>query len=125
MTDYITDKRVTLEYTVLYTSEHNSIVKCCWCTLYTIKNFMLLNADLFNCFWTEIINTVNYFRNWLFIHKKAVISEKVWTEIKSDLSHIRIFESVLYVHISKEKCVKSNLNWTWKDIFVENITINK
>ena len=63
--------------------------------------------------------------NWLFIHEETVISEKVWTEIRSDLSHIRIFKFILYVHILKENCVKLNLNQTWKDIFVEYITTSK
>jgi hypothetical protein len=63
MTNYITDYRATLEYTVSYTSEHNSIAKWCWKHFYTMKNVMLLNVKLFNRFWVEIMNTVNYFRN--------------------------------------------------------------
>jgi len=125
MMNYITDKKVTLKYIILYTSEHNFIVKCCWCIFCIMKNIILLNANLFNCFWAEIINTVNYFKNQLFIYERTVTSEKVWTEIRLNLSHIWIFESVLYVHISKEKCVKLNLNQTWKDIFVEYITNSK
>ena len=58
-------------------------------------------------------------------YERTVISEKVWTEIKLNLSHIRIFEFVLYVHILKEKCIKLNLNWTWKNIFVEYTAISK
>ena len=125
MMNYMTDKKITLKYIILYTSEHNSIVKCCWCTFYIMKNVMLLNADLFNCFWVEIINIVNYLRNYLFIHERIITSEKVWTEIRSDLSHIRIFEFVLYIHILKEKHIKSDLNQTWKDILVEYMTISK
>ena len=125
MINYMTDKKVTFKYIISYTSKHNSIVKCCWCTLYTMKNIMLLNADLFNCFWIEIMNIVNYFRNWLSIHERTVTSEKVLTEIRLNFSYIWIFESVLYIHILKKKCVKSDLKWTWKDIFVEYMTTSK
>jgi len=58
-------------------------------------------------------------------HKRTVTSEKVWTEIRLNFSHIWIFKSVSYIHISKEKCMKSNLNQTWKDIFVEYMIISK
>ena len=61
----------------------------------------------------------------MFTHERTVTFEKIWTEIRLNFSHIWIFESVLYVHILKEKCVKLNLNWTWKDIFVEYTTTSK
>lgn len=50
MTNYLTDYETTFKYTALYTSEHNDILKCYWKTLYTMKNIMLLNVNLFNRF---------------------------------------------------------------------------
>jgi len=121
----MTDHRATFEYIVSYISEHNFIAECCWKTLYTMKSVMLLNVKLFNCFWTKIMNTVNYLRNWLFIYDKIITSEKVWTEQRFSFSHIRIFKFLLYVYILKKKQIKLNLNWTWKNILIEYIIINK
>ena len=123
--NYITDHKTTFKYIISYILEHNSIVKCCWRTLHTMKNFMLLNAKLFNWFWTKIINTVNYLRNWLLIYNRTIIFKKVWTEQRSSLSYIRIFEFLLYIYISKKKQIKLDLNWMWKDILIKYMTINK
>jgi hypothetical protein len=95
--------QTTFKYTVSYTSEHNSIAEWCWKTLCTMKNIMLLNVKLFNRFWIKIMNTVNYLRNRLSTYVRNHYSEKVWTELIFSLSHVRIFEFLLYVHISKKK----------------------
>ena len=95
MMNYMTNHKTTLGYIISYTSEHNSIVKCCWRRLHTMKNFMLLNVKLSNWFWVKIMNTVNYLRNQLLTYDRTVTSEKVWTEQRSSLSHIRIFGSLL------------------------------
>ena len=64
------------------------------------------------------MDTVNYIQNRLPTNTQKVTLEEGWTALIPDLSHIRIFSSVSYVHIPKEKRIKSDLNCTWKGILV-------
>jgi hypothetical protein len=73
--------QTTFKYTVLYTSEHNSIAEWCWRTFCTMKNIMLLNVKLFNRFWIKIMNTVNYFKiDYQFMSESLFLrkSEQNW-----------------------------------------------
>ena len=39
-----------------------------------------------------------------------IISYKVWHERKSNLSHLRILGSMMYIHIPKKKCMKLDIH---------------
>ena len=90
-----------------------------------MKGFMLLNIKLPNRFWAEVMNTVNYFKNWLSTHARTVTLKEVWTEQQLSLKHVQIFDSLLYIHISAERWVKLDLNQTWKEIFIRYINTSK
>ena len=72
MTSYIADYEATLEFSALYTSEHNSVAEQCWQIIHTMKDFMLLNTKLPNRFWAEAMNTMNYLRNQLPTYTRTV-----------------------------------------------------
>ena len=90
-----------------------------------MKDSMLLDAKLPNRFWAEAMDTANYLRNRLPTHARTVTPEEAWTEQQPSLKHIQIFDSLLYVHIPAERRVKSDLNWTWKGIFVRYTNTSK
>ena len=123
--DYCADQGTSLEYSVPYTPEHNAISERSWRTLRTMKDAMLLDSKLPNQFWAEAMDTANYIRNRLPTHARAKTPEEGWTGITPDVSHIRIFGSVSYVHIPKEKRIKSDLNRTWKGILIGYTETNK
>lgn len=53
-------------------------------------------------FWAEAVNTAVYLKNH-FPHKvvKGKTSEEIWTGRKVDLSHLKVFGCLVYVHILK------------------------
>ena len=53
-----------------------------------MKDFMLLDAKLPNRFWAEVMNTMNYLRNWLPTYARTVTPEEAWTGQQLSLKYI-------------------------------------
>lgn len=68
---------------------------------------MLHNQNLYYSFWAEASNTVLYIQNRC-PHSilENTTPEEVFTGVKPDLSHLRIFGCPVYIHIPKEKRTK-------------------
>ena len=68
---------------------------------------MLHDQNLHYSFWAEASNTAVYIQNRChhFVLKNTTL-EEVFTGIKPDLSHLRIFGCPIYIHIPKEKRMK-------------------
>lgn len=70
-----------------------------------MKDFLLIDSDFFLKFQAKVINITNYIQNCLSI--KSQISElvlkKTWTKKKQDVSHIKVFGSIVNILIPKEK----------------------
>ena len=84
-----------------------------------MKNSMLLNAELFNVFWVEVMLAANELRSLLSRAKRDKISNHALTDVRLNVAHLRIFDSVAHVHISKKKRIKSNIKRTWTGIFLD------
>ena len=67
------------------------------------------------------METANYLQNRLPTRSKThgrIIPEETWTGRQQNLYHIRIFGSLVFCNISKEKRVKSDHQKVWERIFI-------
>ena len=77
-----------------------------------MKDSLLLNTDLPNVFWAEVMLTANKLKNLLPASKRDKVLNHTFTDVQLSVTHLHIFDSVVYVHISKEKRIKSNIKHT-------------
>ena len=77
-----------------------------------MKDSLLLNADLPNVFWAEAMLTVNKLKNLLPALKRDKVSNHTFTSVQPSVAHLHIFDSVAYIHIPKEKRIKSDIKCT-------------
>ena len=61
--DFYNKKGINIGYAAFYIYEENGIVKQCWKTLSTMKDFLLINSHLLVNFWAEVMDIANYLRN--------------------------------------------------------------
>lgn len=85
--------------------EENGLAERAWRTILTMKDSMLVDAGLPNKFWAKVMDIANYLKNKLAVqrHKEKIIPEEKWISNKQDVSHFKIFSSMLSTHIPKEK----------------------
>lgn len=91
--------------------KENGLAKRGWRTLVTIKDSLLIDSSLPNDFWAETMETSNYLRNKLPTRSRShgkLILEEAWTNWRQNLSHIRIFGSLVLVDIPHKKRSKSD-----------------
>lgn len=72
---------------------------------------MLLASNLGKRFWNEAVNTANYIKNRSPTSAygdqfKNKTPAEIWYKSKPDLSHIKVFGSICYNHVPKEKRTK-------------------
>ena len=77
-----------------------------------MKDSLLLNTDLPNVFWAEVMLTVNKLKNLLPALKRDKVPNHTFTGVQLSVAHLHIFDSVAHVHISKEKRIKSDIKHT-------------
>ena len=56
-------KGISIEHSALYTLKHNSVSEWTWRTLCTMKDSLLLDTNLPNVFWAEVMLTANELKN--------------------------------------------------------------
>ena len=105
-------KGISIKHSASYTLKHNSVSEQTWRTLYTMKDSLLLNANLSNVFWAEAMLTVNKLKNLLPALKRDKVSNHTFTDVQLSVTHLYIFGSVAHVYISKEKRIKSDIKCT-------------
>ncbi len=74
-----------------------------------IPRAMLNEKNLSNYFWAEAVTTVFYIMNQtptMIVHRMT-FEEKI-IEKKSDVSHLKVFSCITYVHVHDEKKLKLN-----------------
>ena len=94
---------IKVEFTTAYTPEENGVAERFNRTVIQMARAMLLWAELPQKFWGEAASTANYLRNMMpaGIDKEKSPNE-LWTGSKPDVSHIRKFGCLCFVHIPKE-----------------------
>ena len=100
---------VYMKFITAYIFEKNGVAKKCNRTIVQMTRSMLIWAKLPQRFWNETICIVNYFRNMMPAERnKKKSPNELWNDCQSNVSHIRKFECLIYVHISSE--VKAKLD---------------
>ena len=77
-----------------------------------MKDSLLLNTDLPNVFWAEVMLTVNELKNLLSALKRDKVPNHTFISVQLSVAHLHIFDSVAHIHISKEKRIKSDIKHT-------------
>lgn len=114
-------KGIAIKYTAPYVHKENGLAEQGWRTLVTMKDSLLIDSGLPNNFWAKAMETANYLRNRLPTRSKnhgEVILEESWTGRHQDLSHVRIFGSLVLANIPEEKRSKSDFQKVWQGILI-------
>ena len=105
--DFLKDAGIVHQKSNSYTPEQNGMSERINRTLVERARCLLFDAGLDKKFWAEATNTAVYLRN------RSIASGldgktpyELWTKLKPNLSHIRIFGSEVMVHVPKEKRLK-------------------
>ena len=76
-----------------------------------MKDLLLLDSKLSLDFWAEAMGIANYSQNKLSTKSQQgkLIPEEAWTLEKQDVSHLKVFGSLVRIEIPKKKCQKSDI----------------
>lgn len=103
MLDYLSSHGIKLETSAPYVHQQNGRAEREMRTIVECARTMIIAKNLSHRLWAEAINTAVYILNRCvssMSHEKTPY--ELWTCTKPDLSHVRIFGSIAYVHIVKE-----------------------
>ena len=93
-----------MQHIVPYTPQQNGVVERKNCTLKEMANCMIQSKGLSLKYWVEAIKCTNYIVNRTLTKAlKNITQEEAWTKIKPDLSHFRVFGSIVWTHIPDER----------------------
>ena len=113
--DYLKKCDIKHETTASYSSEQNDVSKYANRTIIEWTKAILHDTKLLKQLWIEITTIIIYLKNRsLTTNLDKQILYETWYGNKSDLSHLRILESTIYVHISKN--IHTKLETTHEDI---------
>jgi hypothetical protein len=103
-TIYCTTEGIQMQHNVPYTPQQNGVVERKNYTLKEMANCIIQSKVLSLKYWAEAINCANYIVNRT--SRKALKNmtpKETWTKIKPDVSHLCVFGSIAWAHISDEK----------------------
>lgn len=118
--DFCDKRGIAIKYAAPYMHEENGVAERGWRTIVTMKDSFLIDSGLPLEFWVEAMDTANYLQNRLPTKSQRgeLIPEEDWTGEKQDVSHVKVFGSVVSVVIPKEKRYNSDIYKNWKGIFI-------
>ncbi|KAE8664146.1 Serine-threonine protein kinase [Hibiscus syriacus] len=98
--DFCTNNGIKIETTVPMTPQQNGVAERMNRTLNERARSMRIHARLPKFLWAEAINTAAYLINrGPSVPLDGRIPEKVWSKKEINLSHLRVFGCIYYVHI--------------------------
>lgn len=105
--DFCVKAGIKREFCVLYNPQQNGVVERKNKTIVEAARAMIHDQDLQPFLWAEASKTAVYIQNRR-PHRalKDVTPKEAFTGIEPDISHLRILESSVYVHVPKEKRTK-------------------
>ena len=95
------------EYTVPHNPEQNGVVQRKNRTIIEVTRAMIFDQNLEYYLWAETSCTIVYIQNrspHSYLRDKT--PEEVFTKVKPNISHLRIFGCPVYIHVPKEKRTK-------------------
>lgn len=98
---------ICIEYTSPYTPEQNGTAERFNRTLIDKARAMIEDAQIHRRFWGEAVLTSNYLHNRSptnsLKNNKSATPAELWFGRKPNISHLKVFGCIAYVHIPKEK----------------------
>jgi len=103
-TDFCAKEGITREWTTPYNPEHNGVAERKNMTIVEAARAMMYDQNMPKFLWAEACNTTVYVQNRTPQRALGKITpEKVFIGKTPEVSHFRIFGSLAYCHIPKEK----------------------
>jgi hypothetical protein len=102
--EYLKEHGIRRKYSCSYSPQQNGVVEKKNMHITKIASAMLSEKNLPNYFWAEAIITIIYIMNrtpTTTIH--GMTSEEKFTSKKPDVSHLKVFGCIAYVHVPDEK----------------------
>ncbi len=116
--NYLIEQKINWNSRALYVPEQNDEAERLNRTLMYKIRLMLNDRKIFKNMWEEVIKTIAYlFNRSLHYQLNDKISYEIIKNKKSDLSHLRIIDSIAWMHIAKKKIKKLDDRF-WKSILV-------
>ncbi len=115
--NYLIEQRINWDPRAPYVPEQNGEAERLNRTLMYKVRLMLNDRKILKSMWKKIIKTIAYLSNRSSHYQHDKISYEMIKNKKSDLSHLRIIDSIAWIHILKEKIKKLDDRF-WKDILV-------
>ena len=105
--NFCKESRIKREYIVPYNPEQNEIAERKNRTIIEVARAMIFDQNLEYYLWAEASYTAVYIQNRSpHSYLKDKTPEEVFTKIKPNISHLRIFGCPVYIHVPKEKRTK-------------------
>jgi hypothetical protein len=96
-----------MEKTILRTPQQNGVAERMNWTLNERARSMRLHAGLLETFWADAVNTAAYLINrGPSVSLEFRIPKEVWSGKEVNLSYLKVFGCVSYVHIDSDACSK-------------------
>jgi len=89
-----------------YTPEQNGLAERFNRTVVEKARCLLFDAKMDESFWAEAASTAVYLQNRIVAANLNGTPFEMWNGVKPDISHLRVFGSVVMMHIPKEKRLK-------------------
>jgi len=102
--EYLKEHGIQRKYSCSYSPQQNGIVERKNKHIAKIARAMLNEMNLPNYFWVEVVETVIYIMNrtpTVAIH--GMTSKEKFTGKKPDVSHLKVFGCIAYVHVPDQK----------------------
>jgi len=120
---WLNRNEIFYEPIVMYTSEQNEVVKCSNELLTNTVRTMIIDAGLLKNMWSKAIKTACYLLNqspiFTLLNSKILVQMWLKTVNKDEtanpinLEHLKVYESTVYMHISKKWHKKSKKFKSW------------
>ena len=103
-TNFCAREGIKREWTTPYNPEQNGVVERKNQTIIEAASAMLYDQDMPKFLWAEACNTTVYIQNRVPSRALGKVTlESVFTGSKPEVSHIRVFGSMVYCHVPNEK----------------------
>ncbi|XP_026475639.1 uncharacterized protein LOC113380719 [Ctenocephalides felis] len=101
--EYLKENGIIHQRTNPYTPEQNGIAERLNRTLVEKARCLIFDGQLDKKFWAEAVNTAAYLKNRSVTSDLTKTPFELWWKKKPDVSHIKIFGSVVMDHVPKQK----------------------
>jgi hypothetical protein len=99
---FLTDRGIKHEITMVDMPQHNGIAECLNCTLLDKTRAMLSNADLPKSYWLEALNYAVLLHNVSPSKSLGTTPTEEYTGTKPDVSRLHVFGCMAHVHVPEQ-----------------------